>query len=113
NRSIPIWLGGFSEAAFRRAGHVGDGFIYAGDFDRCSVGLERVQHHLVSNGRDQAGFGHEMIMNRARSPQESADTARRWRDAGGTHASVVSMHQGFDSIDAHIEFFGTVKDLIG
>ena len=32
-RCIPIWLGGFSEPAFRRAAAVGDGFIYAGPLD--------------------------------------------------------------------------------
>ena len=26
---------GFSEIAFKRAGKLGDGFIYAGDHDRC------------------------------------------------------------------------------
>ena len=33
NRQIPVWLGGFSEIAFKRAGKLGDGFIYAGDID--------------------------------------------------------------------------------
>ncbi|MDI1290875.1 MAG: LLM class F420-dependent oxidoreductase, partial [bacterium] len=32
-RRIPIWIGGFSEPAFRRAGALGDGFTFAGDLD--------------------------------------------------------------------------------
>jgi alkanesulfonate monooxygenase SsuD/methylene tetrahydromethanopterin reductase-like flavin-dependent oxidoreductase (luciferase family) len=29
-RKIPIWLGGFSEAAFDRAARIGDGFLFSG-----------------------------------------------------------------------------------
>jgi alkanesulfonate monooxygenase SsuD/methylene tetrahydromethanopterin reductase-like flavin-dependent oxidoreductase (luciferase family) len=29
-RTIPIWLGGFREAAFDRAARIGDGFLFSG-----------------------------------------------------------------------------------
>ena len=35
-RQIPIWAGGFSQKAFERGVVLGDGFIFAGEFD--SVG---------------------------------------------------------------------------
>jgi len=35
-----------------------------------------------------------------------------WREAGGTHASVVTMGLGFDSIDAHIDYIASVADVL-
>jgi alkanesulfonate monooxygenase SsuD/methylene tetrahydromethanopterin reductase-like flavin-dependent oxidoreductase (luciferase family) len=29
-RQIPIWLGGFSEAAYDRAARIGEGFLFSG-----------------------------------------------------------------------------------
>jgi hypothetical protein len=31
-----------------------------------------------------------------------------WREAGGTHVSVVTMGLGLDSIDAHIDYIASV-----
>jgi hypothetical protein len=31
-----------------------------------------------------------------------------WREAGGTHVSVVTMGRGLDSADAHIDYLATV-----
>ena len=31
-----------------------------------------------------------------------------WREAGGTHVSVVTMGLGLDSVDAHIDYFASV-----
>lgn len=112
-RSIPIWLGGFSEPAFRRAGAAGDGFIYAGDVDHCAEGKARVAHHLAANGRADVEFGHELVMLRARSVDATVETIQRWAEAGGTHASVVTMGMGLDSTDAHIDYLGQVRHRLG
>lgn len=115
NRLIPIWLGGFSEPAFRRAGAVGDGFIFAGPLDgnerRPGVltGLERVRQHLQANDRSEVDFGLDYVMLAATSVQESVDTAKRWQDAGGTHASVVTMGMQLGPTQAHIDFIAEVK----
>jgi hypothetical protein len=47
-----------------------------------------------------------------RWPQAAANAALRWRDAGGTHFSAVSMGARRDSIDAHVDFFAEFADLI-
>lgn len=113
NRSIPIWLGGFSEPAFRRAARVGDGFIYAGDTERVLEGKRRVEHHLADTSRDPAEFGHELNMLRARDVDDVLRTLEAWEAAGGTHACVVTMRLGFDSIDAHIDYLAEVKSRLG
>ncbi len=108
-RQIPIWVGGFSEAAFRRGGTLGDGFTFAGDPDDAMAGLARVDHYLAESGRDASAFGRELILTRARSAQQVADTAERWAAVGGTGVSVLTQKVGLPSIDAHIDYLAEVK----
>jgi probable F420-dependent oxidoreductase len=109
SRAIPIWVGGFSEPAFRRGGRLGDGFCFAGDVDDAIEGMARVRHHLAEAARTPEGFGFELIPTRARSLTEVVDTARRWREAGGTHLAVVSMRLGLDTPAGHVDYFAAVR----
>jgi probable F420-dependent oxidoreductase len=108
-RSVPIWIGGFSEPAFRRGGQLGDGFIFAGDTDGSVAGLDRVKHYLAEAGRSFDGYGADYVMLRAKDADATVDTIKRWEDAGGTHASVVTMARGFTTIDEHIGFIEQVR----
>ena len=36
-----------------------------------------------------------------------------WREAGGTHVSVVTMGLGLASVDAHIDYLASVADTLG
>jgi probable F420-dependent oxidoreductase len=109
-RQIPIWLGGFTDVAFRRGVRLGDGFIFAGDVDDCLEALARVRSHLREARRSQQSFGAELVARRARTPEETARTFERWERAGGSHASVHTMRLGLDSAEAHIDFLGRVRD---
>ena len=40
------------------------------------------------------------------------ETALRWRDIGGTHASVSTMGLGFTTIDDHIDYMKRVADTV-
>ena len=113
NRQIPIWVGGFSPAAFRRGVDLGDGFMFAGDEARVHAGLDQLRTLAGDRGRDLADFGLDYVALYARTPEDSAEEAERWRDLGGTHFSAVSMGAGRDSIEAHIDFFGSVADRLG
>lgn len=108
-RSIPVWIGGFSEAAFRRGGTVGDGFTFAGDPDDALTGLARVREHLLAAGRQDVEFGTELILTRARSADQVVDTARRWQEAGGSALSILTEKVGLTSIAAHVDYLATVK----
>ena len=108
-RPIPIWIGGFSEAAFRRGGTVGDGFTFAGDPDDAVVGLGRVREHLALAGRSEEAFGTELILTRARTVEQVVATAERWREAGGSAISVVTQKVGLAAIAAHIDHLAAVK----
>ncbi len=108
NRRIPIWVGGFSEAAFRRGATLGDGFMYAGSEERVTGAMERVRALGAEKRRDMSEFGHEFIALRVGGAADSAAAAHRWRESGGTHFAAVSMGLGLDSLDAHVEFMRDV-----
>ena len=36
-----------------------------------------------------------------------------WREAGGTHVSVVTMGLGLESTDAHLGYLASVADTLG
>ena len=112
-RSIPIWVGGFSEPAFRRGALLGDGFVFAGDLELCVEALGRVRQLLGESGRSAEGFGTELVAVRAKSVDDVARAFERWREAGGTHVSVVSMRLGLDSIEAHLDYFAQAHERLG
>ena len=106
-RNMPIWIGGFKEAAFRRAGRLGDGFIFVGD--DVTEAWERIDHHLSAAGRPTEGYGRDLITNTATSVEKCVETVQKWRDRGGTHASVCTMGMGLTSVTAHIDFIAEVR----
>jgi probable F420-dependent oxidoreductase len=108
-RAVPIWIGGFSEAAFRRGGTLGDGFTFAGDVDDAIAGMARVRERLAAAGRADADFGLELIMTRARTARQAVETAERWREAGGTGVSVLTQKAGLTSTAAHVDHLAAVK----
>ena len=108
-RPIPIWLGGFGEAAFERAARVADGFIFFGGagIENAVDAWERMRARVRSLGRSVEEFGAEYVA----LPKGGFDNLRaevdRWRDAGGTHLSIVTMGLGLNSIDAHIDYLAS------
>ena len=111
-RSIPIWIGGFSEPAFRRGGNSGDGFIFAGDTESTLKGLDRVKHYLAEAGRSFDGYGADYLMLRAQNAQEVVDAINTWQDAGGTHATVGTMGLGFTETAQHIDYIEQVRAML-
>ena len=106
-RPIPIWVGGFREAAFRRGARIADGFIFAGD--AAAASWQRVEHHLAAAGRSSAGFGRDLITNAAKSVETCVQAVETWRESGGTHASVCTMGMGFKTTSAHVDFITEVR----
>jgi probable F420-dependent oxidoreductase len=111
-RSIPIWVGGFGDAAFRRAGRLGDGFTFAGDLDKVVDGLARVRAELAAAGRADVAFGAELITSRAKTVADVVETAERWHEAGGTHVSVLTLKMGFTTAAQHVEFVTAAKQAV-
>lgn len=107
-RQIPIWIGGFGEAAFRRGAKYGDGFMFAGKLDACLGGWEDVQRRLGENGRGTEGYGADLLTTSCRSVDDVLHAIDAWSAAGGSHVSVCCTGMGLDSTEAHLDFIHQV-----
>jgi probable F420-dependent oxidoreductase len=112
-RPIPIWLGGSSEAAFDRAARLADGFIFfGGGIDNTIEAWNQLRDRVQGHGRSVDDFGADWLaLPRGGVGNVPADVDA-WREAGGTHISLVSMGLGLDSIDAHIDYLASVADAL-
>jgi probable F420-dependent oxidoreductase len=106
-RQIPIWLGGFSEAAYGRAARIGDGFLFSGRTQTEAVQIKaRIVAKLFELGRDADAFGFESIQQYSRGDNRWPGDIAAWREAGGSHISVVTMGANLTTVDGHI---GAIK----
>jgi len=122
-RLIPIWIGGMSEPAYRRGAQLGDGFIFdtgvrgppdvMSFFKAAKEKVRSVNQYRKEYGRDHLPFGMQLQLVYARSPTETADLVRGWEDLGGTHAAVQTMHRGFKTVEAHVDYIAELKHHLG
>lgn len=108
SRSIPVWMGGFADVALRRAAAIADGFIFADGAADAFAQAAALDGYLTEAGRDAGTFGKQCHMLRAKSADEALDTARRWQDAGGSHATVNTMGMGFATAADHIGYLAQI-----
>ena len=111
---IPIWFGGMREPAFRRAGRIGDGFIFAGgQYGNPHESWERVKHHLLENDRSVDDFNRNLILGEGSDDAQSiADNLKRWRDAGHQYGTIQSTWRGFKTAEEHLDFFQEVANKV-
>lgn len=90
-RSIPIWLGG-GEAAFERAARLADGFMFIGSgIDQTIENWNRLRDRVGALGRSVEHFGGDYVALSGANIGKLASELDAWRQADGTHASVVTM----------------------
>jgi probable F420-dependent oxidoreductase len=112
-RPIPIWLGGYGDAAYQRAARVADGFIFGGRTEDVFGAWDRTRESVALAGRPVESFGGEYVVMSRKGPEAVADKVAAWTDAGGTHAAVVTMGLGIASTDGHIDYLAAVADALG
>lgn len=117
-RRIPIWFGGFVDAAFERAVRIGDGFIFGGGMDDSLAALSKLRRHLDERGRDPAGFGIEAMVNYHPGPDRWRAEVERWRTEGADYVSMRAMAlrgmgAGFTSPQQHIDALQTYWNAVG
>jgi probable F420-dependent oxidoreductase len=114
-RSIPIWIGGYTEATLRRIGAMGDGwFPWRAPSDDMRAQIERLHGYARTAGRDPAQIGLEPQLSPARVPEaEWEGYVSGWRDLGATHLCVNTMGMGLASLDQHVAELRRVKERLG
>jgi probable F420-dependent oxidoreductase len=107
NRSVPIWVGGDSEAAFRRVARYGEAFHAAfQQLDTVAASWARVRELLAEAGRDPTSvrlsirlyLDPERTMPAGKSiagtPAEMLDTIGRWQGIGVDHVLLDPVATG-------------------
>ena len=126
--SIPIWVGGASPAALRRAGTVADGWLASagmGDSGALAGMIERVKEHAAAAGRDPSSLGFQAQLsppprsddpggrNFYRRPDDVVAVALAAKSAGFDAAAINVTGvflAGARRVDAMIEALGTLHD---
>jgi probable F420-dependent oxidoreductase len=99
---LPIWFGGFTDIALRRAARIGDGFIFGTTASKMLGMLDQLRGHLTAEGRDPKTFPTEAVIDFSSPPDEWLADLEAWQNAGGTHLAVRAM-------DTAAEFVGVAR----
>jgi probable F420-dependent oxidoreductase len=125
NRQIPVWFGGFSDAAHERAARIGDGFLFARVGESVSGGrpthavdtVLRQAAHLRARvhelGRDPDHFGLEGRINHRDAPQVRESEYRAFQDAGFQYVAVNAMAAGLSTPHEHVAVLRAMADEFG
>jgi probable F420-dependent oxidoreductase len=113
-RQIPIYCGGLSEPAYRRAAKLADGFIFGGPLEeRVLPAWKDMQAYLAEEGRSKDAFGADYQIADGTGVDGALDMIRRWEDAGGSHAAVRTTGLGFTSAEQHIDHLAQARQRLG
>jgi probable F420-dependent oxidoreductase len=118
NRRIPIWFGGFTDVAFRRAARTGDGFIFGSAQAHNLKACEQVRAYVEEAGRSRAEFGIEALLNYQSGADQWRAEAEEWRAVDADYVSMRAMAlqgmgEGLESPQAHIDALKTYWDVVG
>ena len=114
SRPVPVWFGGFTDAAHERAARIGDGFLFARVGERVSGGrpttavetvlaqAERMRARVAELGRDPRSFSVEGRVNLRDDPAVRRAECEAFRTAGFDYLAVNPMAAGLDSPAAHV-----------
>ncbi|HYB42778.1 MAG TPA: LLM class F420-dependent oxidoreductase [Candidatus Methylomirabilis sp.] len=96
--ALPVWIGGNSEAAYRRVGSRGDGWLGSQVTDAASArsAIESIRRHAVAAGRDPAAIG---LQSMVAPPPRGEDSAGRrfYADADQVVRRAVELRaMGFE-----------------
>ena len=93
---IPIWLGGTADAALRRCGEKGDGWLgtAAADIQQATRIRDRIRDYASEAGRDPDMLGFQMML--ASPPEKNSDKGFFADDAQVQSAAVAIAEAGFD-----------------
>jgi len=124
---LPIWIGGMSEAAYRRVGGLGDGWLASRITDAGSAreAIAAIHRHAEAAGRDPRSIG---LQSMVAPPPRDAEGKRFYAEHDRVVARVAELKaMGFEwvalnatavfqagarSVDAMLEGLATLHDRI-
>ena len=119
-RHIPIWFGGGTDPALRRAAALGDGFYFTAAGQQTLAALESLRGYIVEQGRSPAAFGVAGQIHAVRGRERCERDASAWKQADGSHVFVSTMwSEGLkpelprcQTVDEHIAMLGDTLEML-
>ena len=125
DKTVPVWFGGFSPPAIRRAARIGDGFLFGAFGAPMQKLCEMLWAEVEAAGRKRSEVGVEAIIHYSEGPDQWRAAAEAWKALGATHFSMRAMDTGVkltgeepagfttpqQHIDALREFIAVVGDV--
>jgi probable F420-dependent oxidoreductase len=113
-RNIPVWFGGSADAALRRTGRIGDGWMpQSPPDDKARAQVELIRASAVEAGRDPAEVGIEARLSLGAVPEkEWPAVVHGWRELGATHLCVNTMNMGLAKPEEHAALLRDVLPLL-
>jgi probable F420-dependent oxidoreductase len=120
---LPIWIGGASDAAFRRVGRLGDGWLASRVTDAADGrrAIDSIRRHAETAGRDPAAIG---LQSMVAPPPRDAEGKRFYAEPDRVVARAVELQRmgfqwislnataifqaGARSVDAMLEALGAL-----
>lgn len=103
-RPIPVWIGSASDAGYRRAGRLADGWF---PMMAPGPGLDRARAVLSvaaeGAGRDPSAIGMEGRATWRGDDDAALQEIGAWAQAGASHLSINTMGAGLATVDAHLD----------
>ena len=112
--TIPIWIGGHSEATLRRAAKYGDGWLPNDlPLDETKAMIDKLEQYIVEAGRTHKEVGIDARFSyRDGYSDQWGNEIEKWRLAGATHLSLDTMGSGFHSPSEHINALGNFAEKV-
>jgi probable F420-dependent oxidoreductase len=107
---IPIWCGGSSVTAIRRAAEHADGFLFGSVRPEVFDLAPRTLHMVDAAGRETGGFGMEAIIDYSAGEAAWEQAVSRWETAGGTHFSIRTISTAAEWMKIQAPDFGSVRE---
>jgi probable F420-dependent oxidoreductase len=113
-RPIPVWFGGQSPPAYRRIGRLADGwFPQVRPGPKLDEALALVGEGARAAGRDPSQLGMHGRARYAAEQDKLAERVQRWRDAGASHVSIVTVNAGLAGVDDHLAALAKAAETLG
>ena len=96
---------------FERAARLADGFIFFGGGTTRAIDVwKQMRDRVDSLGRTGADFGGEYVALSGADVGQLTREIEAWREAGGTHVTVVTMGLGLESVGGHIDYLTSLAN---
>ena len=110
-KPIPLWLGGTSDIAMRRAARLADGWQPSVSPSEANERAAAFRAQIQSAGRDPDSVGLENLIHCGTttggpiiSPEQAAESTEIFCQSGFSHVCISTMDSGHRTLDDHLKF---------